>query len=1089
MAERNTLSDHGHHDGHADEKSECRSHGCETASNTSAVDERCSGETCDERCIRAAAAVECLAACEHETKKGRRALAGATSGHRANQGRSDSETTYREPPVHEHEHDENDNHGTDACPDHLRAAFTRYTSFLEDALCICIKIQAKFCTAPANAMPSTRKHQHDLEERSHVFPKVTSSGCATELMPHGNVVHRRRSHEHSSRGLQLQDKSKASVSTQVEDIACESKCCSGPATIPTSLAAVKSSYKDTCCGEMPSTSEKGCCGSDHPSAGALDPCLPRGGRLTDIEKQSQANDLETVTFNVTGMDCSGCGNILARAFRGIPGVHNVSVTFITGAASCDIDPRKITSAEVQGLVERATKYKLTPVDTTLPSLEIVMDPDVAKEVSQKLPDGVTNIRTVSKRRYEVTYNPAVVGARRVLGSLPGASLAPPSQDEGLVAGYNRLRNVFWTTVLSFSLTIPVVVLSWANPPVSERNTLYISVALATVVQAIAIQEFYQPALSALVYNRVIEMDMLVVISITAAYGYSIVAFALILSGKGNDTIEPLFETSTLLISLILLGRLVAAYARKRAVAAVSLRSLQATTAVLISEFGVSSDVDARLLEIGDIVHIGAHCQVVTDGVVIAGTSDVDESMITGEAIPVVKSLGDHVIAGTINQGGIITIRIKRLPGKNTVTDIANLVEQAQSSKPRVQDLADKVAGYFIPVVVSISIIVTIIWVVVELKVRNRPSGAAVGNAITYGIAVLAVSCPCALGLAVPMVLVIAGGVAARLGIIIKTADVVERGFKCTDVIFDKTGTLTESVLDVIDERVFSRPTLPSGDILALVRTMVKDNAHPVSKAIEHCLESRGVRTTDLTAVESVPGAGVRCEWNGVAVRGGNPDWLGAQSDEVSALASKGLTMFCVGDDAGLLAVFGLRNCLRKEAKSVVQELQSRQIQVHVVSGDGTRAVEAVASELGINSSNIASKQSPENKQQYICRLKEKGRVVLFCGDGTNDAVAVAEAHVGVQIESSSDVTRATSDVVLLGNLKGVPQLLDISKAAFHRIMFNFMWAALYNVFAILLAGGAFVRVRIPPAYAGLGEIVSVVPVVVTAATLISRNFT
>ena len=962
--------------------------------------------------------------------------------------------------AHQHSHDKDNNHQWDACSGHLRDAFERYTRFLEQALCICKKVHAEhFLSGHCDGRPAEQPHRY-----SHSPSSATSSSSAFKRMPHGKIVYRHATRE-------------------------ESDCYGKPATEP-----VAQTTADTCCkGEQECSGEKrpahsGRGGPDYSSSrrqGVFSRSLKKAAPA-DIEKQP--GNFESVKFTIDGMDCSSCGNIVARAFDGVPGVRNTCVTFIAGTASCDIDLDVTTISEVVRLVERATNYKLARSDFTHPSLNLIMDSQTAQEISHNMPKGIIGYKAVSKREYQVTYDSSVIGARKVLEMIPRASLAPPSQNESLTAGRARLRNVFWTTIAAFCLTVPVVVLSWANPPVSEHTILYVSIVLATMVQIIAVPEFYRPALSALYYNRVVEMDMLVVISISAAYGYSIVAFGLILAGKGADSTKPLFETSTLLISLILLGRLVAAYARKRAIAAVSLRSLQSTTAVLVAESGTSLELDARLLHFGDILLVRPHTQIVTDGTVSSGSSDVDESMITGEAVPIPKFPGDAVIAGTLNTGGTLTIKVNRLPGKNTVTDIANLVEQAQSTKPRVQDLADKVAGYFIPVVVSISIVVTVIWVVIELKVRNRSVGPAVGNAITYGIAVLAVSCPCALGLAVPMVLVIASGVAARLGIIIKTADVVERGFKCTDVIFDKTGTLTENTLDIVAERIFERSAIPSAQIYALVRAMVKDNGHPVSKAIELALEKRGVSPIELATIESIPGAGVQCKWNGTAIRGGSPHWLEIDHVEVSTFADQGLAIYCVADGAGLLAVFGLRTSLRKEAKGVIQELQARQINVHVVSGDGPKAVETVASELGIPASQAASRQSPEGKQNYIRRLKDAGKIVLFCGDGTNDAVAVTEATIGVQIESSSDVTRATADVVLLGNLKGVLQLVDISKAAFHRIMFNFLWAALYNVFAILLAGGAFVLVRIPPAYAGLGELISVVPVVLTAATLLNKRF-
>jgi len=1025
------------------------------------TDERCSGEICDEMCIQAAAALECRAACDQESKQTSGCCDVGQACHSiAAPEDASHEHVQREVSAHQHSHDKDNNHQWDACSGHLRTAFERYTRFLEQALCVCKKVQAEhFLSGRCDGKPAEQPHR-----RSHSPSRATSLSSAVERMPHGKVVCRHATKEKPDRHEKPATESTAQTTANT--------CFTG---------------EQECSGEeQPAHSD--CGGHDHSRSrrqGVFSRSLKKAAPA-DIEKQP--GNFEPVTFTVNGMDCSGCGNIVARAFDGVPGVRNTCVTFIAGTASCDIDLDVTTISEVVRLVERATKYKLARFDFTHPSLDLIMDAQTAREISRNMPKGIIGYKAVSKRQHQVTYDSSVLGARKVLEMIPGASLAPPSQNESLTAGQARLRNVLWTTVAAFCLTIPVVVLSWANPPVSEHTILYVSIVLATSVQIIAVPEFYRPALSALYYNRVVEMDMLVVISISAAYGYSIVAFALILAGKGADSTEPLFETSTLLISLILLGRLVAAYARKRAIAAVSLRSLQSTTATLVAVSGTSFELDARLLEFGDMILVRPHTQIVTDGTVSGGSSDVDESMITGEAIPISKFPGDTVIAGTLNTGGTLTIKINRLPGKNTVTDIANLVEQAQSTKPRVQDLADKVAGYFIPVVVSISIIVTVIWVVVDLKVRNRSAGPAIGNAITYGIAVLAVSCPCALGLAVPMVLVIASGVGARLGIIIKTADVVERGFKCTDIIFDKTGTLTENTLNVVAERAFERSALPVAQIYSLVRAMVKDNDHPVSKAIDLALEKRGVGPLELATTKSIPGAGVQCEWNGTVIRGGNPHWLEIDHVEVSAFADHGLAMYCVADAGGLLAVFGLRTTLRKEAKGVIRELQARQINVHVVSGDGTKAVEAVASELEIPASQAASRQSPEGKQHYIRRLKEAGKVVLFCGDGTNDAVAVTEAAVGVQIESSSDVTRATADVVLLGNLKGVLQLIDISKAAFHRIMFNFFWAALYNVFAILLAGGAFVRVRIPPAYAGLGELVSVVPVVLTAATLLNKKF-
>jgi Cu2+-exporting ATPase len=800
----------------------------------------------------------------------------------------------------------------------------------------------------------------------------------------------------------------------------------------------------------------------------------------DIEK---AAGFSHVLLKVTGMDCSGCANSLTRALKDVAGTENVRVIFISGTAEFDLDTDVNTLVNVIRRAQQATRYKLTPIASDTQSIDVFMSATEAIKFRDNLPRGVERCEKLSKTTYEIGYDPCIIGARDILAGID-AQLGPPRGDSLADKGRQSLIRVFAMTTAAFVLTTPVVVLEWGRPSgVSEHTTLIIAVILATMVQAIAVSEFYIPAISSLIYNKVVEMDMLVVISITAAYFYSIVATGFFFAGIELET-RPFFETSTLLVTLILLGRLLAAWARKRAVKAVSLQSLQASTAMLIDHrTGEASEIDARLLQYGDSIVILPHSRIVTDAEVLEGTSEVDESMLTGESLPVFKAAGKSLVSGTVNGGGRLIARVSRLPGKNTITDIANLVEQAQGYKPQIQDLADKVAGYFIPVVCAAALIVLVIWVVVILEVRKQPAGDAVGSAIGYAIAVLAISCPCALGLAVPMVLVVAGGVAARAGVIIKTADVIERGFKVTDVVFDKTGTLTEPSLEVVREAI--TPTNQAGEdvVLAIVMAMVRSNKHPVSEAVAKALETRGIQNIEIQGLASIPGCGVEAQWDGLTIRAGNAKWLGiGDTSQVLEFAAQGLTMLCVTIDNHQAALFGLKARLRHGAAGVVRELQRRSIAVHIVSGDARRVVEGVAAEIDVPRENVAAERTPGQKQEYVRQLMEAGKITLFCGDGTNDAVAVAQAHVGVQIESSSDVTRATADVVLLHNLDGVVSLLDVSKAAFRRITFNFIWSAVYNVLAILLAAGAFVKVRIPPAYAGLGEMVSVLPVIIVALT-------
>ena len=642
------------------------------------------------------------------------------------------------------------------------------------------------------------------------------------------------------------------------------------------------------------------------------------------------------------------------------------------------------------------------------------------------------------------------------------------------------------TISSAIFTIPVVVLAWSNNPVSYSVKSIISLVLATVVQAFAIPEFYIGALKSLIYSRIIEMDMLVVISITVAYGYSVVAFGLIHAGHKLEQGE-FFQTSTLLITLVLLGRWLAAIARLKAISSVSMSSLQAQTATISDASGKTTNIDARLLQFGDILVISPHTAVVTDGVIIEGSTSIDESMITGESIPVARTVGEAVIAGTLNGPSMVKVRLTRLPGKNSITDIAKSVENALGAKPRIQGLADKIASWFVPAVVGISIVVFAIWLGVAFGIRKQNGGDAVGTAITYGIAVLAISCPCALGLAVPMVLVIAGGISAQAGVIITQGDVIERAYKVTDVVFDKTGTITTGDLSIARVKI-TCSAYTDDEMQGLVKTLTVGNDHPVSRAVAKHFTSTTATVLNLTNIKSIPGSGISAEWGGRIVEAGSSRFLQIEDDaRIMELTNQGMTVFGVAIDSQLCLIVGLQSTIRSEARTVISKLSQRQISCHILSGDQALAVDCVASAVGIPSQRAASRRSPAEKQAYVKSLMDDGKTILFCGDGTNDAAAVAQANVGVQIGSASDVTRATADAVLLGGLEGILTILNVSKRSYRRILFNFAWSVVYNLFAILLASGAFVKVRIPPAYAGLGEIVSVLPVIVAAMSLVWRK--
>ncbi len=332
---------------------------------------------------------------------------------------------------------------------------------------------------------------------------------------------------------------------------------------------------------------------------------------------------------------------------------------------------------------------------------------------------------------------------------------------------------------------------------------------------------------------------------------------------------------------------------------------------------------------------------------------------------------------------------------------------------------------------------------------------------------------------------IAGGVAARSGVVIKGVDALERGYKATDILFDKTGTLTLSGLAVVQEYMHPSSSISEATAVGLLQGLVTGNNHPVSSAISRHLEDRSAPSAKLEDLESVPGSGIQGSWEGRLVKAGNPHWLTVTNNpSVVAILEQGLTPFCLSVNGELVLACGLRSTIRDEATAVVSALHRSNIRCHVVSGDHEKAVLEVADAVGIDPGNVMAQCTPAQKKDYVEQLQSDGRVVLFCGDGTNDAVAIAQANVGMQFGTASDVTKGVCDVTLLGGLDGIPTFLEISKRSFNRITFNFVWSAVYNLFAILFASGALVKFRIPPAYAGLGEIISVGPVILAAISLI-----
>jgi copper/silver-translocating P-type ATPase len=799
-----------------------------------------------------------------------------------------------------------------------------------------------------------------------------------------------------------------------------------------------------------------CCGGKADSSLAV--------KIEDPERG--VSTIQHVVLGITGMTCTGCETKLKRTLGNLA-ISNLKTSLILGRADFDLDPTILSPSEVALHLERTTEFKCKELTSRGFELRIKPGCEMKTFLRQDWPVGVTSMEMAGKSVVRVCFDAKVIGARRLLQELqPSATLVPYSGDTTLLAGSKHVRNIGLITILSAVLTIPVLVLSWA--PLTPKPIIYgsVSLALASLVQIVIAGPFYPNALKALFFSRIVEMDLLIILSTSAAYLFSVISFVYILRGRPLSTGE-FFETSTLLVTLIMVGRYVSALARQKAVESVAMRSLQDSKAILVTEHPSSEvEIDARLLHYDDVSKVMPDSRLVTDGLVISGASEVNEAVMTGESKPVSKSSGSTVIAGSVNGFGTLLVRATHLPGENTISAIADLVDEAKLSKPKLQDIADKVASYFVPVIIALSIITFCIWIAIGITIRAQSASQATVKAITYAITVLIVSCPCAIGLAVPMVVVIANGVAAERGIVFKSAHVVELGCKVTHVVFDKTGTLTTGEPTVVAEDYLL------GDIDAIrsqLLGLLTGIKHPVAVAVASHLTENSVAPAQIIHVKS--------------------------HSRVHNVLSQGQTVFCFEIGGTLAAIFGLRDIPRPEAITVVKTLQERGIAVSIVSGDDKKAVATIASVPGINT--FGAQCSPSDKRDFLQSItnaptnSKKKAITLFVGDGANDGPALAQATVGVHISPSSstsdiasDAARAAADAVLLRpSLEGLLLLNDISKAAVRRIAFNFTWSFVYNLFAVLLAAGAFVNGRIPPEYAGLGELVSVVPVVVIPVML------
>ncbi|KAF8063296.1 heavy metal translocatin [Lyophyllum atratum] len=794
---------------------------------------------------------------------------------------------------------------------------------------------------------------------------------------------------------------------------------------------------------------------------------------------------ETLQLEIRGMDCASCMPKVGRALEHLPSVTPINLDYFSGTANLRYDPDTITTTAIIAYVARATGFGVKAlsgesggVSATTVTLSLLFS---SMPPSEAFDDFDTQICS-NPHIIEISFPVDAHNSRRPREVLQqfkpfGAALVPPGKDGNLDMAMRDLISVGFRTLACAILSIPVLVLAWAKLP--SRPILYgaISAGFTTLIQALAFP-IISSACRSVVYLHQADMSVFVAISTLTAYLFSIISYAFEVSGRPFAT--AFFETSALLVTLIFLGRTMSAATRRSTGSALrELQKLQPTDVLLLSDGETRpQSIDSRLLYYGDIIRIPPETRIATDGLVVAGSSDVDESSITGESVALSKRPGSRLIAGTLNLGGTLDVQVTRLTHENSLSRITSVVRQAQSSRSPIQHLSDRLAAMILPVAAAAACIAFLVWVFVGRYGRHQSATTSSVNALTYAIAILAISCPCAIGLAVPVVVSVAIRIGIREGILFHSADALETTRHINVIAFDKTGTLSQGKF-----------TVERAEILVegaewVVDALVKDNKHPISQGVHRLLSARlsaktQLREGALVDIVSLPGKGIKASLSGFTVLGGSADFTCVSSHPLySDLCSSGLTVFTVTLGGQPIAFFGLADTPRPDASALVAELTRRGKDVIILSGDTPSAVHYLATAIGIPLENTYPACSPEDKDAAIAALQAKGRKVRFVGDGTNDGPALSRADMALAIGGGSDVALTAASAVLLGSdlHRGVIALLDISKAARMHARLALVWCLLYNVFAILLASGVLIKFRIEPRWAGIGEVVSIVPV-------------
>lgn len=755
---------------------------------------------------------------------------------------------------------------------------------------------------------------------------------------------------------------------------------------------------------------------------------------TNIQK---IQNTQQINLKLRGMSCAACASGIDKAISAVPGIVACNVNFGAEQATIKYDPRQTSIEDIQKAVTEAGYSSYL-----LPDQGLVTGEDAA-EKSARLAE--------SKELKLKIMVGGVISLLLVVGSIP------------MMTGFN----------------LPLIP-TWLHNP-------WLQLILSTPVQFWCGYRFYLGAVKA--YKRhVATMDTLIALGTSAAYGFSVLAtvYPRFFIDQGLMP-EVYYETAAVVITLILLGQWFEHRARGETSAAIrQLMGLQAQNARVIRH-GQTIDLSINEVQLNDTILVRPGEKIPVDGEIISGSSTIDEAMVTGESIPVQKYPGDEVIGATLNQTGSFKFRATRIGADTVLAQIVKLVQDAQGSKAPIQKLADKVTGWFVPLVMAIAIVTFVLWFVIM---------GNISLALIATISVLIIACPCALGLATPTSVMVGTGKGAENGILIKDAESLELAHKLHTIVLDKTGTITQGKPTVTNYQIV--PGLGNGTELKLLRLIAAveyNSEHPLGLAIVGYAQSQGVELIECEDFKAIAGSGVQAVVLGKLVQIGTQRWmselgistnpLSGQKDTWEAAAKTVVFIAVDGEAAGIM---GIADAVKPSAAKAIQALRQLNLTVVMLTGDNYRTAEAIARQVGIV--RVEAEVRPDQKAAKIRELQREGKIVAMVGDGINDAPALAQADVGIAIGTGTDVAIAASDITLIsGELQGIVTAIELSKATMHNIRQNLFFAFVYNVLGIPIAAGILFPVfgwLLNPMVAGAAMAFSSVSVVTNALRL--RNF-